>query len=173
MKPAVQRWARRSLKFIGQLLLPLEPVPVPRAAPRKRTVIKKESAPELLALWLKIQQEYFPDRTDLAAYTVQWSPRRQKRILASCNIRHRKVMVAKEMQHESVSAWCEPLLYHEMCHAVLGEGIKRRGHKTPWHGRDFKALEARHPQSAALNIWMKSGGWTRAVRSHRARARWE
>jgi hypothetical protein len=56
-----------------------------------------------------------------------------------------------------------------MCHAALGKGVERKNGKRLWHGPEFRALEARHPKSAELDGWIKSGGWRRAVRSDRSR----
>ena len=124
---------------------------------------------ELADAWKALRLSFFPDRPDIDEYTLRWSRRRQKRTLASCNIRRRIVTVAKEMQHENVREWLEPLLYHEMCHAFLGDSIKSFYSKTPWHGKEFRRLEMQHPDTLRLQNWIRTGGWLKAVRSARAR----
>lgn len=59
--------------------------------------------------------------------------------------------------------YLEALIYHEMCHAVLGPPkiVKRR---RIMHGRDFKALEKRHPEIKLLDTWIKAGGWSMAAK---------
>ena len=128
------------------------------------------SAPELEAIWLQLVGRFFPDREDIRSYTIRWSSRRQRRVLASCHIGRRVVKVAQELRDPSHQKWLEPLLYHEMCHAILGKEVERRGKKRAWHGNKFKELESRHPEIKALDAWIRSGGWTSAVRSHRAKA---
>jgi hypothetical protein len=64
------------------------------------------------------------------------------------------------------------VLYHELCHAVIGEGVHLSGGKRQWHGQQFRELEARHPDIEAMNYWIRSGGWAMAVRSNRARSAW-
>ena len=97
----------------------------------------------------------------------------QKRVLASCNIHRRRILVAQELNNSSTSQWLEPILYHEMCHAVIGHGVALSpSGKRQWHGKEFKELEARHPQIKALDSWIRSGGWAKAVRSHRSKVAW-
>ena len=115
---------------------------------------------------------YFPDRPDLHNYIVRWSNRRQKRVLGSCNMNRRIVTVAKELNVAECQKWLEPLLYHEMCHAVLERSVSRRGRKMRWHGPEFKALELRHPGIIHLDAWIRGGGWKHAVQSNRASAVW-
>jgi hypothetical protein len=129
--------------------------------------------PFLFELWKNLRVEYFPDRPELDGYTVQWSSRKQKRVLASCNIRQRRVVVARELFEPSACRWIAPVLYHELCHAVIGEGVHLSGGKRQWHGRQFRELEARHPDIPAMNAWIRSGGWAMAVRSERARRAWQ
>ncbi len=119
--------------------------------------------------WLSLRAAYFPTRPDLDTYHIKWSARRQKRTLASCNINRRIVNVAMEMHNDICREYLEPLIYHEMCHAVLGKDVARSGSKIMWHGSEFRALEARHPKTRALELWIKSGGWAKAVRSHRSK----
>lgn len=140
--------------------------------PRRRT--KTFARDEFLyTVWCDLRQEFFPDRAELDNYVVAWSTRPQKRVLASCNIRARRVIVARELFEPSASRWIGPVLYHEMCHALIGEGVGRsRTGKRQWHGLEFRTLEARHPDIEAMNAWIQSGGWAMAVRSNRARAAW-
>jgi hypothetical protein len=147
-----------------------------RTSPRSRPENFKEggdqSDPGLKGLWLEVRQDFFPARPDLDEYIVTWSRRRQRRVLASCNIRLRKVLVARELNHPPCTKWLRPLLYHEMCHAYLGEKIEKRGGKRAWHGKEFRSLEARHPEIPLLDEWIRSGGWRSAVLSERSRSRW-
>lgn len=126
--------------------------------------------PFLKDIWLEVRSEFFPSRPDLDRYTVYWSNRNQKRTLASCYTEEQRVIVARELDHLNVHPWLYPLLYHEMCHAYLGENVPRRNGKRAWHGREFRELEMRHPQMGAFNRWVKEGGWASAVRSARTRA---
>lgn len=127
-----------------------------------------QEVPELDKIWTELRSKYFPEHAELSFYKVEWSKRRQKRTLASCHIKKRIVHVASELKHASYKEWLEPLLYHEMCHARLGMLEKVNG-KTPWHGGVFRELERQHPGTKALQNWIKSGGWSKAVRSARAR----
>lgn len=131
------------------------------------------SCPRLRHIWLSVRSEYFPHRHDLDEYVVVWSARPQKRTLASCNIKKQRVQVAREMDHEAAIEMLEPLLYHEMCHAVLGMSVVREKQRSQWHGRDFRALERRHPLMPELDKWVKNGGWQSAVRSDRSRRSWD
>jgi|GEM_PF-2279789 len=126
--------------------------------------------PDLKNLWLGLRAAWFTERVDLDQFTVRWSRRRQKRTLASCNIRLKRVMVAGELKNPALRCWLEPLLYHEMCHAVLDCNIERIGRRRAWHGGRFHELEGRHPQIKALNRWIKSGGWNRVVHENRIEA---
>ena len=124
---------------------------------------------DLAAVWGDLSLRFFPGSPHLSEYRVQWSRRPQKRTLGSCNSRERKISVARELNCELGKPWLEPLLYHEMCHAVLEGNVSRRGRRRQWHGPEFKALVRRHPETAALDAWMKAGGWGKLVRSDRAR----
>lgn len=148
--------AVRALKMLG-------------LAPR-RPVREETSDPGLQAKWLAVRTEYFPERTDLDQFTIRWSRRRQRRVLASCSLRRRLVSVAKEMRHAQAAPHLDALLYHEMCHAALGEAVGQRGGKRTWHGPRFRALESRHPGSDDLDRWIRGGGWAHVVRSNRASA---
>ncbi|MCO6430355.1 MAG: SprT-like domain-containing protein [Deltaproteobacteria bacterium] len=121
--------------------------------------------------WSAIRREYFPERPDLDEYLVSWSPRRQKRVLAVCNVQRRRVVVAQELDDPRYHQWLSPILYHEMCHAFFGKDVPKVNGRRAWHGRAFRELEGRHLQIQALNEWIRSGGWLSAVRSHRARSR--
>lgn len=136
---------------------------------RPRTPRAAVSDPGLKQLWDAVQKEFFPERPDLQEYSVYWSTRRQKRVLASCNIRGKKISVARELQDPLFEEWLHPLLYHEMCHAFIGEGVPRSKGKRLWHGELFRSLEMRHPHIAALDAWIKSGGWRYAVRRDRSK----
>ncbi len=67
------------------------------------------------------------------------------------------------------AAYLPALIYHEMCHAVLGDKVGRAGSKRMWHGPAFRQLEKRHPDIEKLDLWIKKGGWSKAVRSFRAK----
>lgn len=153
------------LNFLAKLMLfGRRPAPARRSSSHDDLFLK--------SIWLKLRAEYFSDRVDLDLYLVRWSRRRQRRVLASVSISRKLVSVAKELASEPHHCWLEPLLYHEMCHAVLGENVPTRKRKKQWHGREFKTLERSHPATHSLNTWIKAGGWTKAVRSHRARETW-
>lgn len=144
------------------------PVRPTRRAPTGRR--EKSSDPQLFETWSRIALQFFPARPDLLQYTVYWTSRPQRRTLASCNFKRRRVCVARELRREDCAEWLEPLLYHEMCHAVLGDSIGRQGDRRAWHGPQFKALERLHPRISDLDRWIRSGGWSHIVRSDRARS---
>jgi hypothetical protein len=146
--------------------------PRPRRAPSSRSASPKASDEFLRSVWTTLRAEYYPERPELDSYVVTWSARPQKRVLASCNISRRRVVVARELFEPSACRWVAPVLYHELCHAVIGAGVHLRSGKRQWHGAEFRALEARHPDIPAMNAWIRSGGWAMAVRSHRARQAW-
>lgn len=127
------------------------------------------SDPELHDMWKRLRLRWFADRPDLDSYRVVWSGRAQKRTLASCSIHKRTVRVARELAGAEHQVWLEPLLYHEMCHAYLGKDVPVSGGRRRWHGQEFKRLEQRHPGAVELDMWVKKGGWARAVRSDRAK----
>ena len=141
-----------------------------RRAPRTRAPAASDDF--LHNLWTNLRKEYYPDRPELDSYVITWSTRAQKRVLASCNIREHRVVVARELFEPTACRWIAPVLYHELCHAVIGEGVHLKSGKRQWHGAEFRALEARHPDIAAMNAWIRAGGWAMAVRSHRARQAW-
>jgi hypothetical protein len=169
---------RRAVTLLRQIELlfrgararsPQRPPTKQRATSLRRTPTSDQF---LLQIWTNLRAEYFPDRPELDTYVVAWSSRSQKRVLASCNIRQRRVVVARELFEPTACRWINPVLYHELCHAVLGEGIRVQGGKRQWHGAEFRALEARHPDIEAMNAWIRSGGWAMAVRSNRSRRAW-
>jgi hypothetical protein len=131
----------------------------------------RASDPELALIWHKLRINWFPHCEELANYKVAWSSRRQKRTLASCNVRLMRVTVARELNHEPVKVWLEPILYHEMCHAVLKSRLSPGGRRM-WHDAEFRSLESKHPLIPAMNQWIQSGGWFRAVLSERSRSFW-
>jgi hypothetical protein len=136
------------------------------------TLIKNPSRgsdKDLKVLWEQLVSTWFPDRSDLLSYSIDWSKRSQKRTLASCNLHQRRVVVARELKPELYSQWLPALIYHEMCHAVIGLDVQKRSGKRLWHGKQFKDLETQNPQVAELDRWIKAGGWATAVRSDRAK----
>jgi len=167
---------RRAVALLNQIELLFRGVgrrAIRRGAPRpKRATSPVKSDEFLQRVWVALRTEYFPDRPELDSYTVSWSVRSQKRVLASCNIRRRCVVVARELFEPTACRWIQPVLYHELCHAVIGEQVQISGGRRQWHGRDFRKLEARHPDIEAMNVWIRSGGWAMAVRAHRARRAW-
>jgi len=169
---------RRALTLLRQveLLFRGATTRIPRnrsARPRPTTPRAPSKSDEfLLRIWTNLRIEYFPDRPELDSYIVAWSSRAQKRVLASCNIRQRKVVVARELFEPSACRWISPVLYHELCHAVIGEEVRVQRGKRQWHGSQFRELEARHPDIEAMNAWIRSGGWAMAVRSNRSRRAW-
>ena len=125
--------------------------------------------PEILReLWSKLLIQYFPDRTDLIDYSIRWVDRSQRRTLASCSVTKRRVHVAAALNCSRCEPILEPLIYHEMCHAVLGKPLEVGGRRV-WHGREFKALERRHPGIPELDAWIRAGHWMSAVRTHKSR----
>lgn len=122
----------------------------------------------LTRIWHHLRVQYFPERADLSDYSVEWSSRKQKRVLASCDILGKRVRVARELARPEYLRFLSPLLYHEMCHAVIGREVETRNGARLWHGPQFKALEARHPDSLLLQQWITAGGWATAVRRDRA-----
>ncbi|MCC6954958.1 MAG: SprT-like domain-containing protein [Deltaproteobacteria bacterium] len=110
--------------------------------------------------------QYFPDRPDIDDYRVVWSKTVQKSVLASCNVQHRRIRVAPSFQRIDCTPFLEALLYHEMCHAILGDPPRVRGRRV-LHGKDFRELEVRHPGIPNLDRWILEGGWRLAVQRHR------
>lgn len=136
-------------------------------SPRKPS--NKKDSPELRAVWQALQREYFPSMPDLLSYRVCWSSRRQLRTLASCSPHRRRINVAKELRREEHFRWLSPLLYHEMCHAVLADRVREARGAMKLHGYEFRQLERRHPLSKPFDQWIRAGGWLHAVRSDRSR----
>ena len=136
---------------------------------------REESVPfttDLEILWERLSDRYFPDSAQLADYTVVWSNRRHRSCLASCNVERQRVIVARAMNIDTAKPFLEPLLYHEMCHAVLGKP-KVVGGRRIIHGRDFRELERRHPRIPQLDHWINSGGWFAAVDAYERQERRE
>ena len=138
-------------------------------APRRKVEPCHESV-ELESCWREIRQSYFPDRPDIDDYVVTWSGRRQTLTLASCNTERKIVRVSAFMKERDAIPYLEALLYHEMCHAVVGPIKSRRGRRVI-HGHDFKALEKQHSGIKALNLWIKRGGWNSLIRKTEQRSR--
>lgn len=151
------------------LVLPRADVPPSSNPPSSTPGAPVAPAASLHELWCELRRQWFNARTDLDDYQVIWSTRAQKRTLASCNIVAKRVLVARELNYPQHRRWLIPLLYHEMCHAVIGENARREGQRANWHGREFKLLERRHPEIPALNRWIEQGGWLSAVRSDRSK----
>ncbi len=157
----------RAIRTIQLLLLDRTLPTKRRRAPRKVQALP-ESDSSLKMLWCELRLHYFPDRPELDEYTVFWSNRRQKRVLGSCSIQKKAVRIAKELADPLHARWLSPLLYHEMCHAALGILPRGLRGKRAWHGNEFKALVARHPDTRELEQWIYQGGWRKAVRRNRA-----
>ncbi len=121
--------------------------------------------PDIKKLWVNLRQVYFPTRTDLDFYKVEWATRKRVRLLAKCDLKKKVVTVASPMRQSQCHGLLEPLLFHEMCHAVLGEPKIING-RAIYHGKDFKALEQRHPKIRHLDHWIKNGGWDKAVSNY-------
>lgn len=131
--------------------------------PTKPDIIARPESGSLPDLWKKLQEAYFPENYQLLDYRVGWSNRSNRNCLASCNYINRKVSVAKALASTKYCDILPPLLYHEMCHAVLGKPEIVGGRRVI-HGVEFKQLEARHPGISYLNHWIKTGGWRKAVK---------
>lgn len=161
--PASAGSAPRQITLWERLFAP------PSKSARKQQKI--ESDQRLKNLWRELRLAYFPDRPDLDRYVISWSSRRQRRVLGSCSVERAQVRIARELDHPECADWLSPLIYHEMCHAALGQAVGRyRGGKRAWHGPEFRKLERRHPNIAGLDRWIREGGWARAVRVDRARS---
>ena len=119
----------------------------------------------LSKIWEKLRRKYFPNVRVLEGYKITWSSRCSKRNLASCNYKNRKIIISPALNNVKLERILSPLIYHEMCHAVLGEPKCKNG-RFVYHGKEFHALEAAHPQIKELNEWIKSGGWANAKRSY-------
>ena len=138
-------------------------------SPKTSDKVQELSDADIYEIWLSLRQTWFPDRRDLDSYALRFSRRKQSRTLACCDVFTRRVTVARELAYGAYRSWLPPLIYHEMCHAVLGSTARRTGKRRNLHGAEFKALESRHPQIEDLDQWIASGGWLKAVRSDRAK----
>lgn len=114
------------------------------------------------AIWKNLVETYFQGRSDLLRYKIVWSNRPQKRVLASCNIEKKIVRIAPAMRLVESQPYLEALIYHELCHAVVGIGVKNG--RRDIHSKSFKDLESLHPDIKSLDLWIKQGGWIKAVR---------
>ena len=176
---------RQKIRALLVALQPAQPTSEPKAKPQQQTfvfdlpktpvaaipiTIEREISidEDLSSLWLAIRAHYFPDRPEIDSYRVIWSYRKHSFTLASCNVERRRVAVAHVMQLEDARPFLDPLLYHEMCHAVLGIPPRVNGRRQI-HGREFKEIERRHPGIKALDAWIRAGGWRHAVRKSRRR----
>ncbi len=119
----------------------------------------------LRSRWRRIAEIYFPERADLREYEVIWSARSQRRVLGSCNLDRRRVRIARALDRPELGHHLDALLYHEMCHAVVGMKAGKRGRRI-FHGKEFREIERRHPGSIPLDLWIRTGGWRTAVRSY-------
>jgi hypothetical protein len=142
-----------------------------RASSFKSSASIKEDH-DLCEIWHKLRRRYFSDLPHLDQFTIVYSTRNQKRVLGSCSLHSQRVTIAREMKHPEAQIHLEALIFHEMCHAALGIPPKKNGRRT-YHGKDFYHLEAMHPGIPLLDLWMKSGGWSRVVRSTRMKDRWD
>lgn len=130
-----------------------KPKKINRKVVRIKPTTKTVSDLELQKIWNKLSQDYFPTHLVLNNYKINWSTRAQKRTLASCNIQYQRVVVARELNYEHYKKWLEPLIYHEMCHAVIGFNVKKTRNRRSWHGAEFKHLERQHPLMAEFDLW--------------------
>lgn len=119
---------------------------------------------DLCDTWRKLQEQFFPTRTDLCSYKLHWARRRSIRCLASCMLGASRVSVNPVFKRPDLKHLLEPLLFHEMCHAFLGKPKIKNG-RAVYHGKEFRALERQHPLIANLNAWIKNGHWETAARS--------
>jgi len=119
----------------------------------------------LVKIWDRLRHKYFPNIRILGEYQITWSSRCSKRNLASCNYKNRKILVSPALNNVKFERMLSPLIYHEMCHAVLGEPKCKNG-RFVYHGVDFHTLEAMHPLTEELNAWIKNGGWANAKRNY-------
>lgn len=131
-----------------------------RPGPKSHALIINPRDPK--AVWIDLVNKYFQGRSELMDYKVFWSKRPQKRVLASCNIEKKVVRIAPAMKLPESQPFLEALIYHELCHAVCGIGFKNG--RRDIHSKRFKELEMQHPQILSLDLWIKQGGWIKAVR---------
>jgi hypothetical protein len=142
---------------------------ISRPKPARRISPETAQTVSLVESWKSLQQRYFPDRLDLLDYQLCWSKQVQTRCLASCSTEKRRILVANAFRDFDTGDFLEPLLYHEMCHAVLGKPRVGKKGRRILHGREFKELEKRHPKIPALDAWIEEGGWSKLVRKAKRR----
>lgn len=142
----------RQLSFIFDSLRGLTPPQTPSISIKKDVKI----------IWDTLVLNHFPTRPDLYSYKILWSNRPQKRVLASCNIQKKIVRIAPAMNLPEAEPFLEALIYHELCHAVVGINIKNG--RRDIHSKEFKRIETLHPEIKNLDMWIKTGGWIKAVR---------
>jgi len=119
----------------------------------------------LLDIWNDLREQYFPNHPHLNDYKIIWSERKHRRTLASCNVERKRISVAPVMKLPEANQYLEALIYHEMCHAVLGMPERVNGRRRI-HGRDFKNLEMLHHGIPHLDRWIANGGWIAAARKY-------
>ncbi|MDR2338159.1 MAG: SprT-like domain-containing protein [Deltaproteobacteria bacterium] len=162
-------WFNRSKRKTAQTQ-PIKIVRNPRSCRVNSKVAPATNveAIDLNEIWQKLQQEFFPMHYALDQYQIVWSRRNNKRNLAVCDYRKKKVIVSPALNNIKFRQIVEPLVYHEMCHAVLGEPQRQNG-RFVYHGKEFHSLEKRHSQTRSLNEWIKNGGWANAKRVYTRR----
>ena len=150
-----------------EILIDLIPTTAPEKSKSKISGNLSWSSPnsDLEILWFRLANFYFPERPDLGQYSIQWSERSQKRVLGSCNLTKKRIIIARALDRPELRWVLEPLVYHEMCHAVVGVRLSQNGRRKSYHGPEFYDLERLHPGTELLDSWIKSGGWQSAVRS--------
>lgn len=116
-------------------------------------------------IWIELAKNYFPENPEVLDFRVCWSNRHQTNCLASVNLTKKVVRVAPAMKLNECQEYLSPLLYHEMCHIIVGIKIVRGRRKM--HTREFKSLERKNPEIQLLDNWIKLGGWKNAVRKSR------
>src|SRR5437016_2342073 len=87
-----------------------------RAASRPSQTCWTSDDAALRAQWRRIAEVHFPKQTNLLDYEVKWSGRTQRRVLGSCNLKSRRVRIARALDRPELKQILDALLYHEMCH---------------------------------------------------------
>lgn len=130
-----------------------------------KPLAESPSERSLSDIWRALHEKFFAEHAVLKEYKLTWSTRKHRRTLASCNVARKRISVAPVMKLPEAAQHLEALLFHEMCHAVLGKP-KRVNGRRQIHGREFKLLERLHPEIPALDRWIASGGWYAAARKY-------